>query len=497
LKRQRREFGILVSEGYKTSKIARYYFLYMSLIILLFGIVGCLLGFGLSYLLIDLISNLYSIPIIMQPYDFWYIAIAILITEFIIYLILIFFFIVKPISQQTPLSLILNVDTTSLKSPPRNLSSITKHLRFKNKIRFNMLFRDFKKTLILIFSIFAASFLLLIGVTLYSSITKMMDSTYGTIYTYEYKAGYKEPIINENHSAEVMLETQVTISDVVFANSPNLKYNNDKDAGSKIIFSGIDPNNEYIHLTNLDSKPVTASTYDNGVVISKLLADIYELAVDDRITFYDPDSLIYNKPFSVTIAEVVPIYTTLSIFYDINKTTTLLDLEAGYYNAIVGINGNSNNDLYGYYFLTIDQVTSINDTLSAMYFFLGFITIISSIIALNVLLMISRIISEDNRKLFSIMKVMGYSSREINRLLYFTYLPLIGFTYFLMIPFIFYLFTEMINIVTADMNMSFPVTMDPLLVGLGFIIIMLVTSAAFYINSKHINNIKLSESLKN
>lgn len=487
-KSQKREMGILKAEGVTQGALSFGFSIYLVGVVLLSSVIGIFLGYFLSGGFDNLILKYYYFSVSSISASTIVRAILIILVVDIIISLLIYYFSIYKNLKTKPLLLIKNISTE--KTPKYKFGFITNHLNFFNKYRFNILVRNWGTVILLAFGVFVSSFLLLFGGLAFTSINSVINDTYSQVFTYDYEVSYSpgySPKFNDNSIAQVN------------TNIEDISTENDVDNTDTVNLYAFDSkNNSYINLTDDKNKSIPSSKFENGVVVSSVIADTYNLESGDTITVdspYDKDKTVKFKVDGVTDEGV-----TKNVYMDINEFQNKFDLPNNYSNGSVG-EGNKEKqikkeDSKAIYTPIKKQQAQLDDITNTAYIMVGFITLISIMISFISLVIISFIVINKNKKVISMMKVLGYTNKEITKIVTSGYKWIVIVVYFISIPLFQYLIQALINEAFKDSSIHLNISMNWISVIVGFIIIYIIYLLASYLSRRKVNKIKLSESLK-
>ncbi len=484
---QKREMGILKAEGFTTSKLSLAFLSYLIVVLILATLVGIFLGSRFKYLLLNLLGSLFSFPIPSTSSDVLLKGIGILILVNIVVILVVYFLAIKKNLKIKPLILIKNISVE--KAPKVRFNFLTKKMSFLSKYKFNILIRNISISLLLVFGVFVSSFLLIMGGTMYKSVHDVTNSTYSEIFTYKYEAVYSDGVKDEHYDKNSIIKKTVTLRSVdsdydLESNNANVKvYAYDFD-GNDFISLSEDENNE-----SLDA---------NKIYITRLMAKKYDLEVNDKISFNNPYDT--EDKIEITVGGVVDDPINNFIYMDIDKAHKLLSLDDDYANGEVGDKDNK-DELLSYdknisYRETLDLESNLKALTKVTMVFIVLIAIVSFIISFITLTMITHSVIKKNKKTISVMKVLGYTNKEIRTMTTSVYKWILIVVYFVSIPIFRQIIQTIIDIAFKDLDFSIKIHIGIQASLFGFVIILLVYLVAMYLSNRQIKKIKLSESLK-
>ncbi len=478
-KTQRREIGIVKAEGITFKELAYRYVIVITAVLFVGMIIGIIFASFISQFFIGLFLDYYVFP--FDGFKLQYILFGLfeILVVLLIIVVIIYIFSIRKNLIIKPISLIKNVENdennTKLKFSPT-----LKFFSFRTKYRINILVRNFSKVLLLTFAVFASSLLLLMGSIMFREVNRLIDSTYDEQLGYEYQLTYSNDYKLENFDDTVGSYYSVEAVD----NSKNLN-----------VYGFNSSNEDIFNLENTDKDIIDHSLYDEGIVLSNTAVDDYNLEVGDVLVIINP----FDLESEIEI-EVVDITNTLfqnSAAIDIGYLNGLFDTK--YYNTIYG-NGDyaeaMNKDMNASLIETNNFISQIEDSLSIFYGVIIFIAVLSGIVTFVTMGIISSLIVKRNSKVISIMKVLGYTNKEIKNITVSAFKWIVITVYFSTIPLVEKMVQKIIAQATAGSDLVFNIEVDLLTAMYGFSILFIIYLISSNFTYRMIQKIDLSESLK-
>ncbi len=485
---QRKEIGILKAEGIDEDKLGRTYSINLLIILFVALVIGTVLGyFGLKPTFTNFIQSFFSFP--YSPKDsnliFSSLFTSTLLTIGVV--LIVYVFSIRPKLSKRTILLLNNIE---IDRPPKiKLNFITRRLNFINKYKITILIKNFGLLLLLIFGVFVSSFLLLMGGTIKTSldqVTSVTEAQQGV--AYDYKVVYsKEKLVPKYNGNSMISDTtsvlQVSTNEIITPVKGSIAlnaYNFDE--------------NEYYDLKS-KGEPLDESL----VYISSIASRIYELEENDSIKIKNPYDNTQN--INLIIGGVVDGVNTSKIYMDIDTAHALFDLDDDYANSEVG-EGDISKQVYKYdpdatYNYVKEKSDDSQSTKVLINLIVGIITVVASIISILTLSVITAIIIGRNKKTISIMKVLGYTDKEVNQMIISPYKWIILFVYIGSIPIFEFIIQQIVNSAlkdidgaVIDINIKFSSTV------IGLIAVFVIYFISLSISKRSIKKVALSESLK-
>ncbi len=484
---QKREMGILKAEGLSSSKLSLTFLFYLVLVLIFANIAGILLGVKFKNLLVDLLGNLFSFPMPNMSNEVILKGFFVFAGVNILVVLMVYFLAIKKNLKINPLILIKNINVE--KPPKTRFNFITKRMSFLSKYKFNILTRNISISLLLIFGVFVSSFLLIMGGTMYRSVHDITSSTYSELFTYKYEAVYSDGVKDEVFDNNSIIKKTITLK------SLDSDYNLDDNNSDVKVYAYDYDGNDFINLSVDQSNDKLDS---NEVYLSRLMAKKYDLDVGNKITFSNPYDI--DDKVEITVGGIVDDPIDNYIYMDIKKAQDLFSLDKDYANGEVG-SSDKKDSLLEYdkkvsYRESLDLESNLEALTRVMMVFTILIAIVSFIISFITLTMITHSVIKKNKKTISVMKVLGYTNKEIRTMTTSAYKWILVIVYFVSIPIFRKIIQTIIDVAFKDLDFSIKIHIGLRASLFGFVIILLVYFVAMYLSDRQIKKIKLSESLK-
>lgn len=120
----------------------------------------------------------------------------------------------------------------------------------------------------------------------------------------------------------------------------------------------------------------------------------------------------------------------------------------------------------------------------------------ASIMAFVIIAVIANIVVEENKKIISLMKVMGYKNKKISSIVLNIYTPIIIIAYLLSIPVTKEILKKIVSVLAGDMEMTIPISLEPSLAIIGLIALLTAYYIAVGLSKRVLNKIPLAVALK-
>lgn len=496
-KAQRREMGIMKAEGVSIPKLGFGFGLYMFIVI----VIGDTIGAYLSTFASSAFRNIYDDTFMLKDYaitDGTINLVAGDLFKIAIVMIIVIYFVSIRRNLNTPtLHLIKNI--SSEKAPKHNVGKLFKKLSFVRKYQLNLVLRNVSKTLLLGFAVIVSSFLLLLGVLMYDSVHNMMDDMYGENFKFSYVVMYSENNIkNEDEVENPMISSSPELISV-----PREELLEEPLTGNETV--NIEAYNfdesTTVNLSDVDGNPIT-NDYDGAIASSGFMKN-YNLEVGDTITVKNPYKADDEKVNIEIVAETDDYFLPF-VYIPLDKYQELFDIRDDMINGYQSTEPLTaavkkqidEEDPGAFVYEAADMEDMMGDSLHILNIAIVIIGVLASVIAFVALYSISSVIIESNSKTISVMKVLGYSSKEVRTMTIGIYKWMVIIIYVLSIPLLQAMIQSAVNTAMADMDFSIPIKLNYSLSLLGLVVIFVVYLLASNLTYRKIEKIKLSESLK-
>ncbi len=474
---QKREIGIARAEGIYVHELKRWYTFMLSITLITASLAGLFLGSGISTTLSSTYSEFYNIPTTLSVSNTPLQAILYTIAMIVVCIILVYFIAINRKLKTPILSLVKNIDTE--KPPKFKFDIIVSKLKFNTKYKLNIMLRNISKVLLLVFAIIVSSFLFLFSAIMINAIGSINS---GNI-TEQF--GYESQVITSTFTNEETIESG-------FYRNVQLV-----DDESELIISTFNTmNDDIFNITDGRAKVIEKDVYNDGFVISSLVAGDLNLDIGDNIKFINPYT---NREIAVEVTQI----TNSSQNYIAYTSNTYANEIFGddffyntYYTSSSGAENIVANDPYAIRLNVLDFADSMDDSMEIIWTVIGVVSIIASIIAFVVLSIVSSLIISSNKKTISVMKVLGYTDKEIKNIVTSTFKWIIIAVFIISIPLLEVLIQSFIDQATQEMDLYVVVDFGWSYSIFGLIMLLIIYSISSNFAYLSIKKIKLSESLK-
>lgn len=474
LKSEKKEIGILSAIGYSRRELGVFYAKFA----LLISVVGALFGVVVGQLLARPICEFYAAinncPNIETSSLF---NIEYLVISFILPIVLLWItarVVVSKYLKKNVVDLIRNSGEAKSKNI-RILNS--KKLSGSLKYSVRNTIRNKGRTFVFILGVFIASAVVLMGMIMRTSSIYCLDVELKKGFDYDYmyylNAYYDDTIDDGDGIVSLSLEH--------------------KETGSIVSLMGVPTESEFFKFETMEG---SAPEFEDGFYVSRVLAEILGIEKGDEINFINP---ITTEEKKIKVDGIINLNRLKTVYGSIENVNLLMGNEnTSSYNAIL-----SNSELAIDENKVIQTVesddfvksleTTFNETVLSVVYVLMLLGVVVGFI---IMYLITSMTIEENINNISMLKVLGYTNKEISRMMFRTN------KYFVVIFYLLAIY-PMVKMCEADFiaqaeafNMIIPSKLSVLDVVIGIIAMLISYYLALFVTRKKLYNVDMVESLK-
>lgn len=465
--------GILYSQGLNKSELLRYYLMLPCLLVTLGICIGYPIGIMISKPLLVMVDVQYTMPpIVFKDTTFIFFAgvfLPLFISMAITYSTL------SSALSKTPLSLLRGQHSTSKVTPLEERVKFN-HLSFFNRFRLKNIIREKGSMLSLMLGVLLSMFILLTGLFFRDSISHYIENI-ASDFPYEYLYRFKSQSDLDKYSkqGEQLVLDNFTI-DI-------------KEKTKNIVLYGIQTNSQFFDM------PQIGSLKNNEVLMAPCLTNKLGIRIGDTITLTNS---IEDTHYEVKIIGYAPydfgqyLYTSIAGYnqitdqhkypYNTLLTRTPLDIDS---DKITNLTTKAN------------IITSTNNLLGMISVFTTIMVLAGMAILIIVIYLLMNMILEKGSINISMVKIFGYSQKEINKLYLKGTVLLLILCFFPAIPASYSLCKAFYDSIFAEMDKYFLPYINPTSLLAAFILMVVGYNGACFLLKRKINQIALTEALKN
>ena len=493
---ERLQIGVLKSLGYSPKSIATSYLVYPIVGALIGGLLGYLIGVLIHGSITNMYLSYFLVPLANFSIDIKYVIncifVPMIMLSILSYLIAIFML------RKKPLDLLKEGSNLKVNLFSKFTNKITKKLPFKYKFKYSLAFRSIPKLLVVALTSFFTGMLIVLTLIGMNLMDNVLDKSFsGMKYDYMiYTNNVESDKIDDD--SDYTLTTTLNLSKVIKKDGSTKKMKDDVT----VSVTGVDQNSKYIDIKNKNNKDISKKlTNTNSIIINSNLSSLYDINIGDTLVYKIDD----NNIVKYKVADICEEFMNLSGYVDREGYSKKLGFNNNVYSVMLSKNKKYSN---------LDNISSENkkkvatvvnfkdlrkniekqlDVYNASIYV---IILFASVMALIIIGVIANIIVEENKKTISLMKVMGYKNKEISSIVLNIYTPVIIVSYLLSIPAMIKLLSVIMNALAGDMEMSIPITLDPIVAGIGLVGLLVAYYVAILLSRKVLNKIPLAVALK-
>lgn len=380
--------GTLRASGYTRGELLRHYIL-LPIIVTIFGaLVGNILGYTVfKDIFVATYYGSYSLP----TYHTLWNADAFLLTT------------VVPVIIMLVINIVIigcRLKLSPLKFLRRDLSGKQKKkamrlpaFRFFNRFRLRIIIQNMPNYITLFIGILFANVLLLFGIMLGSMLTHYQNEITDKLiakHQYVLKALVD---VDDNAAEKYCVKTLATIEG-------RLK-------SEDVLVYGVKDNSIYADIN-------TASLKDNEVYITNGYADKFRIKKGDKITLKEKYD---DNEYEFTVKDMYDYPSSFAIFMSDAAFKNVFDKSEDYYSGYFSDNILDIDEKYVATQITLDDLTKVSRQLDrSMGETFNLVKIFAVVLFAVLMFLLTKLIVEKNTTSISMVKILGYSNREISRL---------------------------------------------------------------------------------
>ena len=401
---QRMQIGTLKAMGYSNKSIILHYLSYGFVLSLTGSVIGLVIGpLTIPYLFYPTMSSTYSLPSWGPSWDisFFFVAGLMVISS-----VLISYISVKGISDENP------AETIRPKAPKLVSSGLIERTKIWKRFSFNERwnYRDAKRNktraIMSVFGVFACALLVMSAFGMVDSINDVEDWQYNQIYNFNSKLILEENI-TDSQLDHILDETG---GEGIREEAIELKYKGIKKTGTLTVMNDseyykvTDANRNYIHLD------------PDGIAISDKMAEVLGLKVGDKVRWH-----VAGNPKWID-SEITETY-SIPFGQGLIMSPKTFDREGGdeynYSSNVVLTKKNVNKNYTG-----VSSITTMDDIRSGwsimtepMDMMVSVLTTFAIVLAVVVLYTLGLLSFTEIQRELATLKVLGFNSKSLRRLL--------------------------------------------------------------------------------
>lgn len=379
--------GTLRASGYSRGEMVRHYLIMPMLVLLVAAVVGNVLGYTwLEQIFADQYLASYGLTtyeVLLNPQAFVLTTVIPLILLFIINFVM----------------LTVKMRISPLQFIRRDLSKRKKKKAFRlntkipimRRFQMRVIFQNFPNHVMIFFGVFFANFILMFGMILQPMLVHYQNTiTDNVLSAYQYIL--KTPAETETDGAEKFC----------FGSLDTLP---EKRSSESVSLYGVKPDSDYVKLHSSGKK----------VDISTAYAEKYGVEKGDTITLKDPYG---SDKYKFEVGGIYDYPSTIAVFMEQDLFRQTFDYDSDYFNAYFSDQKIKDiDDALISTEITVDDLTKTSRQLiRSMGSMMNLFLVFGALMFVLILYLLSKIIIEKNAQSISMVKILGYNNREINRI---------------------------------------------------------------------------------
>ena len=379
--------GTLRASGYSKGELIRHYLAMPMLVTLVAAVVGNILGYTLME---DYAADMYYNSYCLTTYELLFNAKAFVNTT-VIPLVIMFLINFLILVKKFKLSPLRFIRRDLSKKQKKKAFKLNTKIGIMKRFRLRVIFQNMPNYITIVIGILLANVIMVFGNAFPALLTNYSDDILDNLIC-DYQYILKMPVPTECKDAE----SYTTYS---------LKTLETRNFSETVTLFGIEDDSQYIDI----------DLNDNDVYISSAYSDKYDVKIGDTITLNEEFA---DKSYDFKITGIYDYSTSIAVFMTQAKINESFELGEGYFNGyfsdekITDINEKAIATI-----ITSDDMTKTSrqlmDSMGSMMdiFFVMGVTIFMLVIYL-----LSKIVVEKNSQSISMIKILGYTPSEINKL---------------------------------------------------------------------------------
>lgn len=466
------QIGTLYALGYKKSEIIRHYLTYATLLAISGSFVGTLFGWLLMHPLISAFAAYYNLPVLTTNPYLSYLLASLLLP--LIFFAPLTYILVRRVLKIPPVILMKGGTIKTRLNVFERLFNL-RNLKFTKKFIIRDILRNLPRVGFLSVGVMFATLLLLMGFITKDSMTYLINDNFKDVYHYEY-----EYVFNQ-------LQTESPQSGQVASSAPFSMKN--KEGNQSLVITGLKPDNSAIQLADMNGNRLKF----DSVIMNKSLADKWGIEEGKAI---EVTNQLSNKTFSITIDHIADSYLGNMVYMPLERFNQLNDYPEGSYMALYSDKEISipEGELASKS-LTTNMITGFEQIIQPLNYGIIAIAIVAAVIAVIIIYILISLMIEENSYKISLMKVIGYDDRDIQKLMisYNLWFVILGF--FISIPVTLLTISAFLNSITAEMNITIPVKISWINVVISFVVILTAYYISILLNKRLLKRVSMQEAI--
>ena len=469
---EKTQIGVLKTMGYRHLIILSY-LVYPLLATTIGNLIGFFLGIGFA----PLLANVYVRHFILPPIYFYFTPELFLkgVVYPIGYIGVVSFIILFILMKKEPILLMQEHSSLKHLKASKWLANILRPFPFETRFKYSLAFRNFGKIASLFMVVLVISVFLVFAFIGARAVEAVVYLAFSRI-NYQYEVGFNRLVNHELAAAETAF--------LKFRVNPELEV-----VGLPFDLFGIDPVNEIKPLYNEQGENIT-KLVEKGLIINEFIARAYSLAVGDELTLE-----IRSKPFTYEIVGIVDHFNGPVMYTSLNRLRQDLRLRGDQFNGKWTSERPAVDERIAYVFSMHDLAENIEIGMGMIHTSLSIMVIVAILLGSFMMIIITNFIIDENQKQISILKIIGYSDREISQMILTIYVPFVVLAYLIGVVITRQGVDLMMRVIASRLPMAIPTDFTWLQMLSGGALLMLTYLIAIKISKVGLNKISFREIL--
>lgn len=484
--------GTLRASGYTKNELIRHYMAMPIIVTAISAVIGNILGYTvLKKVCAGMYYGSYSLP----TYETIWSADAFVLTTIvpIIIMLVVNYVVLWKKLQLGPLKF-LRRDLSGKKQ--RKIVPLSPKLPFFSRFQIRVLFQNMSNYVVLFIGIIFANMLLMFGLIFPSILNHYQESIpKQMICNYQYMLQVPIEAMDEEHKLESMIQMLLFSKAVETDNEDAEKFSaysleQSMSTGKKdgVTIYGVAENSRYIPIDFSDNVP--------NVYISSAYAEKYDLVIGDAISLKEPYG---DDVYEFTVEGIYPYEAGIAVFMPQKELNQTFDLGDDYFCGYLSDTEITDiDDKYIGSVIDMDALTKVSRQLmvsmgSMMYLVDGFAIVMFVVL----IYLLSKIIIEKNAQSISMVKILGYTNREISRLYLMSTSVVVTAFLLISLPIETVLMKVIIKIVMQSMTGWISFYLDPKIYVEMFVLGICSYAVVAMVEYRRIRKVPMDTALKN
>ncbi|SES92489.1 ABC transporter permease [[Clostridium] polysaccharolyticum] len=389
VRKEQRQIGALSALGYRRNELIKHYACYAVFPALLGSAGGVLVSFLiLKPACLYFANNMEQLNFKISV-PFASIIISLLVPA-VLYALTAYLTVQKMMKQNTVLLL---SGTAGTKNSIRKIFVHSK-MKFAYKFQIRSLLKNKMRSIVVLIGICFGSLLIMTGFVALDSAKYMIHSRIDASGKYNYEYYLNEYQTDESIQGEKILAARFEVTG----------YN------ALLLMTGVRKDSEYLNWKTISGKPIDPSKY----YITNVGAEYYGIKAGDKLTFHNPISM---EEHTIAITDILDDNTRSILYTSAVNVAQLLQVPDNYFNII---QTNDKLDIPQENIIMFSSKDLIKEQLekliSTVYSLLGAVIFFGILLSMISTYLTVNMVVEENQNNISMLKVLGYRPKEINRL---------------------------------------------------------------------------------